>query len=96
MSSHVIRTASIVREPTLPEAVEVFALIPFGESLKIVSRACSDRNAHTDLILQLVSSADTTAETAINWHSASNSGSHSFARRFSIASACDFRSVRFQ
>ena len=38
MSSHVIRTGSIVRGPTLPEAVEVLALIPFGDSLKIIGR----------------------------------------------------------
>ena len=41
MSSHVIRTGSIVRGPTLPEAVEVLALIPFGDSLKIVGRGLS-------------------------------------------------------
>lgn len=38
MSFHAIRIGSIVRGPTLPEAVEVLAVVPFGESLKVVGR----------------------------------------------------------
>ncbi len=41
MSNHSIRTGSIVRGPTLPEAVEVLALVPFGDSLKVIGRGLS-------------------------------------------------------
>ncbi|MFN0053856.1 MAG: helicase-related protein, partial [Planctomycetales bacterium] len=41
MPSQSIKPGSIVRGPTLPEAVEVLSLHPFGESLKIIGRGKS-------------------------------------------------------
>lgn len=38
MTAHNIRAGNIVRGPSLPEAVEVLATIPFGDSLKIIGR----------------------------------------------------------
>ncbi|MEK6262990.1 MAG: DEAD/DEAH box helicase, partial [Planctomycetota bacterium] len=38
MSNQAIRAGSIVRGPTLPEAVEVLALVPMGDSLKVIGR----------------------------------------------------------
>ncbi|MEX1096132.1 MAG: SNF2-related protein, partial [Planctomycetales bacterium] len=38
MTVDAIRPGSIVRGPTLPEAVEVLALVPFGDSLKVIGR----------------------------------------------------------
>lgn len=43
MSTHAIRPGGIVRGPTLPEAVEVLALVPFGESLRVIGRELSTR-----------------------------------------------------
>ena len=36
-----LRPGAIIRGPTLPEAVEVLALIPFGESIKVIGRGVS-------------------------------------------------------
>ncbi len=41
MTSQTIKPGSIIRGPTLPEAVEVLALVPMGESLKIIGRGKS-------------------------------------------------------
>ncbi len=41
MCTHAIRPGSIVQGPTLPEAVEVLALVPFGDSLKVIGRGLS-------------------------------------------------------
>ncbi len=38
MPNQAIRAGSIVRGPTLPEAVEVLALVPMGDSLKVIGR----------------------------------------------------------
>ena len=38
MSTSSIRIGSIVRGPTLPEPVEVLALVPLGDSLKVIGR----------------------------------------------------------
>ena len=38
MNSQSIKPGSVVRGPTLPEAVEVLAVVPLGESLKIIGR----------------------------------------------------------
>ena len=38
MSNQAIRAGSIIRGPTLPEAVEVLALVPLGDSLKVIGR----------------------------------------------------------
>ena len=38
MTEPAIRAGSIIRGPTLPEAVEVLAVIPFGDSLKVIGR----------------------------------------------------------
>ena len=40
-TTQTIKPGSIVRGPTLPEAVEVLALVPMGESLKIIGRGKS-------------------------------------------------------
>src|SRR4051812_15647025 len=41
MSQNSVRIGSIVRGPTLPEAVEVLALVPIGDSLKVIGRGLS-------------------------------------------------------
>lgn len=38
MLTQTIHPGSIVRGPTLPEAVEVLTVIPFGDALKIIGR----------------------------------------------------------
>lgn len=63
MSTHAIRPGSIVRGPTLPEAVEVLALVPFGESLKVIGRGLStgltyDPVLNAAQLAQLTVSAD--------------------------------------
>jgi hypothetical protein len=37
-ATHTLRPGVIVRGPTLPEPVEVLAIQPFGESLKVIGR----------------------------------------------------------
>lgn len=63
MTTHAIRTGSIVRGPTLPEAVEVLALVPFGDSLKVIGRGLStgltyDPVLNAAQLAQLTVSAD--------------------------------------
>lgn len=63
MKPQTIRPGSIIRGPTLPEAVEVLALVPFGDSLKIIGRGQStgltyDPVLSPEQINQLVVSAN--------------------------------------
>ncbi len=63
MKPHTIKSGSIIRGPTLPEAVEVLALVPFGDSLKIIGRGQSsgltyDPVLNSEQIGQLVVSAE--------------------------------------
>lgn len=63
MSTHGIRAGSIVRGPTLPEAIEVLALVPFGDALKVIGRGLStgltyDPVLNAGQLAQLTVSAD--------------------------------------
>jgi hypothetical protein len=48
-----IRPGSIIRGPTLPEAVEVLAIVPFGQSLKIIGRGVGSGQTY-DSVLNIV------------------------------------------
>lgn len=45
-----IRTGSIVRGPTLPEAIEVLATVPMGDSLKLIGRGLSTGLTHDPVL----------------------------------------------
>ena len=45
-----IQPGSIIRGPTLPEAVEVLAVVPLGESLKIIGRGLSTGLTHDPVL----------------------------------------------
>src|SRR5437762_5255546 len=51
MATHAsLRPGSIVRGPTLPEAVEVLALVPLGDSLKIIGRGLDTGLTHDPVL----------------------------------------------
>src|SRR5215468_9172040 len=63
MSLPSLRPGSIVRGPTLPEAVEVLALVPLGDSLKVIGRGLTTGLTHDpvltpDQLARLTISAD--------------------------------------
>lgn len=63
MSPPNLRPGSIVRGPTLPEAVEVLALVPLGDSVKIIGRGLQTGLTHDpvltpDQLARLTVSAD--------------------------------------
>src|SRR5438309_10375075 len=63
MSPPSLRPGSIVRGPTLPEPVEVLALVPLGESVKIIGRGLQTGLTHDpvltpDQLARLTVSAD--------------------------------------
>src|SRR5438067_12973217 len=45
-----LRPGSIVRGPTLPEPVEVLALVPLGDSLKIIGRGLKTGLTHDPVL----------------------------------------------
>src|SRR4051812_5982660 len=51
MSPSPIRPGSIVRGPNLPEPVEVLALVPLGDSLKIIGRGLTTGLTHDPVLL---------------------------------------------
>jgi hypothetical protein len=58
-----LRAGSIVRGPTLPEAVEVLALVPLGDAVKIIGRGLQTGLTHDpvltpDQLARLTISAD--------------------------------------
>jgi hypothetical protein len=58
-----IRVGSVVSGPTLPEPVEVLAIVPMGESLKLIGRGRNSGMTHDPVltrpqIAQLTVSAD--------------------------------------
>ena len=64
MTTQSIQPGSIIRGPTLPEAVEVLAVTPFGTSLKIIGRGLRtgltyDPVLNATQLAQLTISADT-------------------------------------
>ena len=50
MSPPTLRPGSIVRGPTLPEPVEVLALVPLGESVKIIGRGLQTGLTHDPVL----------------------------------------------
>src|SRR6266481_5095915 len=50
MSAPTLRPGSIVRGPTLPEPVEVLALVPLGESIKIIGRGLQTGLTHDPVL----------------------------------------------
>jgi len=63
MSPPNLRPGSIIRGPTLPEAVEVLALVPLGDSVKIIGRGLQTGLTHDpvltpDQLARLTISAD--------------------------------------
>jgi SNF2 family DNA or RNA helicase len=49
-STNSIRPGSIVRGPTLPEPVEVLALVPLGDSLKVIGRGLNTGLTHDPVL----------------------------------------------
>src|SRR6266446_3550771 len=50
MAPPTLRPGSIVRGPTLPEPVEVLALVPLGESIKIIGRGLQTGLTHDPVL----------------------------------------------
>jgi hypothetical protein len=50
MPTNSIRPGSIVRGPTLPEPVEVLAVLPFGDALKIIGRGVTTGLTHDPVL----------------------------------------------
>ncbi len=50
MAIQSIKAGSIVRGPTLPEAIEVLATVPMGNSLKVIGRGLSTGYTHDPIL----------------------------------------------
>jgi len=50
VATNTIRLGSIIRGPTLPEAIEVLATVPMGESLKVIGRGLSTGLTHDPVL----------------------------------------------
>lgn len=50
VATNTIRLGSIVRGPTLPEAIEVLATVPMGNSLKVIGRGLSTGLTHDPVL----------------------------------------------
>ena len=57
-----LRPGSIVRGPTLPEPVEVLAIVPLGDSLKIIGRGLN----HFEILETLADPGSPLGRAALN------------------------------